>query len=334
MYTKKRMWLDRDKKAKKEWKTLMETAGLNTQEEIDYTIGIYDEKKLVATGSYADNVIKCMAVCKDYQSENFLTELIVHLMEKLEEDEVYHYFVYTDPKKTIYFESLGFKPIVQTKEVMFMEFGSPNFTDYLTFLNKYQKEGQNGAVVVNANPFTKGHRHLVEETSKKADHVYVFVLSEDRSEFSTEDRINMVKLGTEDLKNVAVLPTEDYMVSAATFPSYFLRDDAKEELARIQATVDAQLFKEKIAHTLHLKYRFVGEEPYSKVTDIYNESMKAVFREELELVIIPRRKIAGETVSATKVRQLIHEGKLEDIQPFVPQTTYKYIKDKKLLKGD
>ena len=92
---------------------------------------------------------------------------------------------------------------------------------------------------MNANPITNGHLHLIEETAKQSDYVYVFVLSEDRSEFNDEERMMLVKRATADMSNVIVLPTNDYMVSSATFPSYFLRDRAQESVARIQAKVDA-----------------------------------------------------------------------------------------------
>ena len=210
-----------------------------------------------------------------------------------------------------------------------MEFGHPNFEDYLSMLSNHKKEGNNGAVVMNANPITKGHLHLIEETAKRSDYVYVFVLSEDRSEFNDEERMMLVKRATADMTNIIVLPTNDYMVSSATFPSYFLRDRAQESVARIQATVDATLFKERVAPILNIRHRLVGKEPYSRVTEIYNESMSEVFQDDLELEIIPRLEVEGEVISATKVRQALSEGHPESIKNLVPSTTYDYIQNKK-----
>ena len=196
-------------------------------------------------------------------------------------------------------------------------------------LSNHKKEGNNGAVVMNANPITNGHLHLIEETAKQSDYVYVFVLSEDRSEFNDEERMMLVKRATADMSNVIVLPTNDYMVSSATFPSYFLRDRAQESVARIQATVDATLFKERVAPILNIKHRLVGKEPYSRVTEIYNESMSEVFQDDLELEIIPRLEVEGEVISATKVRKALSEGHPESIKNLVPSTTYDYIQNKK-----
>ena len=38
---------------------------------------------------------------------------------------------------------------------------------------------------MNCNPFTKGHKYLIEKASKENDVVHLFILTEDKSEFST-----------------------------------------------------------------------------------------------------------------------------------------------------
>ena len=118
------------------------------------------------------------------------------------------------------------------------------------------------------------------------------------------------------------------MVSSLTFPAYFLKDRAQLNIARVQAHLDATLFKERIAPVLHIKKRFVGEEPYSKVTNIYNEAMKEVFDPELSLTILPRLAIKGEIVSATKVRQALKEHNESLVESFLPDNVFAYLKDK------
>ena len=73
---------------------------------------------------------------------------------------------------------------------------------------------------MNANPFTKGHQYLVEKAAQESPHVYVFVLSEDKSLFSKKHVSQWCKRVAH-LPNVTVLSTEDYLVSSATFPTYF-----------------------------------------------------------------------------------------------------------------
>lgn len=328
MYSLKRLWL-RDQGVYKQWASLMDRAGLNKEEELDYTVGIYDNDLLVATGSYYHNILKCLVVCKAFQSENLLTEIIQHLVNRLAEEGEQHYFLYSKPSNELIFRSLGFQKIIAISEILFMERGLPNFASYLSTLAKGKKMGTGSGIVMNANPFTKGHQYLVETAAQQSQQVYVFVLSEDRSEFSTADRMEMVKRGVAHLSNVTVFPTNDYLVSSATFPSYFLKDSAIKTVAKIQAKVDAQLFKENIAPVLDIRTRFVGEEPYSKVTDTYNHAMQEMFGDSLELVILPRLSIDGEIISATKVREALKNQDDRRLRQFLPSTTYHYLKNER-----
>jgi len=327
-YTIKRIWLSKDKKGYEDWSNLMEKAKLHPEETLDYTLGIYDGRKLIATGSFNENIIKCVAVCKDYQAENLLTKIITQLIEEMNRNDYFHYFLYTKPAREEVFHSLGFKKIVANKDVLFMEQGPDDFTSYLHFLKENKKAGKGAGIVMNANPFTKGHQYLVETAAKENEQVYVFVLSEDHSEFSTEDRMTMVKKGVSHLKNVTVFSTRKYLVSQATFPAYFLKDKAELTVAKTQATLDAQIFKEKIAPILDIQIRYVGDEPYSKVTEVYNQAMKEVFGKELSLVILPRKAIGGNIISATKVRKALEKQDKKLLLDFLPETTYNYIKEK------
>ncbi|BDQ58909.1 [Citrate [pro-3S]-lyase] ligase [Enterococcus faecalis] len=309
----------------------MEKAELQTTEALDYTVGIYDDTALIASGSLSGKTIKCVAVCKKYQSENLLTQLVVHLLEKLREENQLHSFLYTKPKNEQIFQSLGFQKVVANQEVLFMEQGKPDFADYLDYLTQHKKAGPASSIVMNANPFTKGHQYLVEKAAKESPHVYVFVLSEDKSLFSKEARFAMVQKGVAHLPNVTVLSTEDYLVSSATFPTYFLKEKAPLEVAAIQATLDATLFKERIAPILEIQQRYVGEEPYSEVTDVYNQAMQQVFGQTITLTIVPRLAIGGELISATKVRKAMAEGDKETLKKFLPATSYQYLVEHKKL---
>ena len=136
----------------------------------------------------------------------------------------------------------------------------------------------------------------------------------------------MGKAGVAHLKNVTVLPTNDYMVSSATFPAYFLKDKAPLAQASVQARLDALLFKHKIAPILEIRSRFVGDEPFSKVTDVYNQAMQEVFQPEIQLHVLKRLAIDNQTISATKVRKALKEHDEQLLLHFLPQTTYNYLK--------
>lgn len=321
------MWLDRDKQTYEKWLSLMHRSDLVEGEEVDYTVGIFDGDTLAATGSYHRNIIKYLVVCEPYQAGNLLAKILNHLLEQMRSDGYSQFFVYTKPTNAIIFKSLGFKSVIEIDELLFMELGTPNFSHYLDFLQDHKQSGRGSAIVMNANPFTKGHQYLVEIAAQSSDQVYIFVLSEDRSEFSTADRMAMVKLGINHLENVTVLPTRDYMVSSAIFPSYFLKEKAQMTLAKTQATLDATLFKMRIAPVLDIKTRFVGEEPFSPVTDVYNQAMQTVFADELALKIIPRLAVNDQTISATRVREAIKEQNKSLLLEFLPETTYQYLKN-------
>lgn len=311
--------------AHQSWVSLLEKVGLAHDEEIDYTIGIYQNDQLIATGSLYINILKCLAIDPEFQQENLLTKLVDCLKGKLVEGET-HYFVYTKPEMIPQFKGLGFNEIVRTSELVFMEQGGPDFQDYMRELASYkQPTKKNGAIVMNANPFTNGHLYLVTEAAKENETVYVFVVSEDRSLFKTATRMALVKEGVKYLSNVVVLPTRDYSVSSATFPSYFLKNRTPRAIARSQALMDARLFKERIASFLVIGNRYVGEEPFSPVTAIYNEAMAEVFSTDIQLKILPRQRFGEEIISASLVRRLMKVGDLAYIKQIVPVTTYQEI---------
>lgn len=322
----KRLWLDRDTVAQRSWVSLLEKVGLAHDEEIDYTIGIYQNNQLIATGSLFLNILKCLAIDPDYQQANLLTKIVDRLREKVSEEGETHYFVYTKPEMTQLFKGLGFNEIVRTSELVFMEQGAPDFLAYMKELETYkQPTKKNAAIVMNANPFTNGHLYLVTEAAKENETVYVFVVSEDRSLFKAATRLTLVKEGVKYLSNVVVVPTRDYSVSSATFPSYFLKDRTPTAIARSQALMDARLFKERIASFLMISHRYVGEEPFSPVTAIYNEAMTEVFTPDIQLQILPRQRFGDEIISASLVRRLMKAGNLAYIKQIVPATTYQEI---------
>lgn len=326
MLTTKRLWITRDKVMRDRWINFLKVNDLQHDDQVDYTIGIFDKDELIGTASTYRNIIKLVAVCGDYQAQNLLTQLITELSNYLWSNSYTKVFIYTKPESVKYFSSLGFQTIAQTNSVAFMERGTPNFEQYANKLREVQVDSQKaGAIVMNANPFTKGHLHLVKTALKQCDHLYIFVLSDDTSMFSFEDRFRLVKEGTAHLSNLTVVPSGEYQVSQATFPSYFLKEQAEENIAKHQAELDANLFKNRIAPILDIKIRFMGAEPQSKVTDIYNEAMQKVFGEEMELVIVPRLQSENEVISATQVRKAFEKGNFSLIERYTPPSTYQFL---------
>jgi [citrate (pro-3S)-lyase] ligase len=174
---------------------------------------------------------------------------------------------------------------------------------------------------LNGNPFTLGHQYLVETAARQVERLFVFVVREEGSAFPFAARYRMAVDGTSHLPNVVVLDTSRYAVSAATFPSYFLR--RHDERARLQMEVDARLFGRHLAPAAGITRRFVGHEPYCETTAAYNAAMAAVLPEYgVELVEIERARGAdGGFVSATRVRAALASADWESVARLVPPTT-------------
>jgi [citrate (pro-3S)-lyase] ligase len=223
-------------------------------------------------------------------------------------------FLFTKAGNEMLFRGAGFYTVVSTNEVCFMENTRNGFDRWLSRLPRY--DGTVGAAVVNCNPFTFGHRYLLKTAAEAVDHLDIFVVSEDRSAFRFEDRLEMVKRGTADIANAAVCPSGDYMISAATFPTYFMKDEASAESAN--ARLDLTLFAEKIAPALNITKRFVGTEPYCPVTNRYNELMKEVLPAH-GIEVVELQRMGG--VSASFVRKALERKDLEAVRRLVPATT-------------
>jgi phosphopantetheine adenylyltransferase len=199
-------------------------------------------------------------------------------------------------------------------------------------VRKFKNENsiEAGAVVVNCNPFTNGHLHLIERALTKCDYLYIFVVQEDRSEFLFETRFRLVKEGVAHLQNTAVIPSGKFIASAITFPAYFGRDDSKKGVVA-DASRDLIIFATHIAPALGIRKRFVGEEPFSSVTNHYHKQMKEILpRHGIEVVEIPRLALDGDEkqiISASVVRRLAREANWDELSRYVPETTEKYLRE-------
>ena len=177
-----------------------------------------------------------------------------------------------------------------------------------------------GVVVMNCNPFTLGHRYLIEQAAKQVERLFVMVVREDCSLFAYAERKAMVEQGVAHLENVTVIDGSEYAISQATFPTYFLKrlDDA----ADTQMLLDLDLFRRHIAPALGTTVRFVGTEPTDRLTRRYNQLMHEVLADVREIVRLEKE---GNAVSASRVRKAMEQGDMSTIRQLVPPTTLPYI---------
>lgn len=312
------------------WRALLSREGLEADLQVERTVLIWEEDELIATASRQGNLLKCIAVDSMHQGEGLTATILTQLRQDAFAAGHRHLFLYTKPKNKLQFQSLFFYPVAQTEQVLLMEDQSGGIRKFLDTLPVHRTDGDIGALVMNCNPFTKGHRYLVETASRECDHVYVFVLSEDKSRFSAKDRLAMVQLGTADLPNVTVLSTGPYLISSATFPTYFLKEREKAE--SIHCLLDIEIFTKYFVPKFGINRRYVGTEPLSPMTQQYNDALQQYLPARgVALRVLPRLEMGEMPVSASAVRALMDAGDVQALSCIVPETTFHYMQANGLL---
>ena len=306
-------------------KAFLLACGLDYDAGIDFTCILEEEDEIIATASLDGATLKCIAVSPMHQGEDLTARLITELRREAFDRGYDHLMLFTKPANQMMFRPFGFYPVMRTADCLLMENRRDGLEAWLNSIERVDGE-RIGAIVANCNPFTLGHRYLIESALKQCDQLHLFILSERKSAFPPDVRMELAKAGCADLKNVHIHPTGPYMVSSATFPSYFIKDKARVE--GIYCDLDIRIFAGKIAPALGITHRFVGTEPNCPVTRFYNEQMKARLPEYgIELIEIPRREEYGSAISASRVRALLKENKLGDIRSLVPDSTFEYLKN-------
>lgn len=311
---------------RKEVVEFLNSFDLNLDNDVDYTIVIRRESQIIATCSKAKNVLKCFAVSEELRGEGITSTLISHLIDRLFEEGTYHSFIFTKPSKAHIFQALNFKLIHEAQDVALLENGIYDINKALdTMVKKYNiGDGEKSALVMNCNPFTLGHQYVIEKAAASSGEVIVFIVEENRSLFPFNIRYELVTKGVEHLKNVKVIPGGEYIISSATFPSYFLREEGSKLKAYTE--LDASIFAKYFCERFNIIKRFVGEEPYCKVTNEYNNSLKKILPQYgVELCEIKRKAHEDDAISASSVRELIRQEKIEKVKHIVPKVTWEFL---------
>ncbi|AOG60989.1 [citrate (pro-3S)-lyase] ligase [Spiroplasma helicoides] len=291
---------------------------------VDATLVIKDEKqKIIATCSKLNNVIKCIAVCKDYINQNFLNKLVTEISKLIYLEKQDEIFVFTKPENKFIFEGVGFDNIFVNDKIAFLTNKINNYKKYKTYIQNLLTGNDIAILLMNCNPLTKGHGFLIEYASKKYQQVYIIPVKEDVSLFTYEERKQMLSLFVKNFTNVALLKGSDYLISKATFPTYFLNEEDKIVIANSE--VDANVFVNLFENTKSKITRVVGSEPNSRTTNLYNNVMNTVLeKNNIGFEQVERYTINNNVVSASTVRKNIYENK--EWESLVPQTTIEIIK--------
>ena len=311
-----------------------------------------DGRILAGAGLYKD-IIKCVAVAQEARSEGLVAPLVSRLIAEASASGIHNLKVYTKPENQAIFESLGFKLLAQAPKAVLLENGR-GLERYCEYLRGFRKSGRSGVIVMNANPFTLGHKYLIDKASEQVDNLFVIPVKEDLSLFPYAERLAMIKKASakaggigefifpggtgktnfpEAIANpkhadasVIVLEGSDYCISAATFPTYFLKD--LSDAAETQMRLDLDLYSRWIAPALDASVRFVGSEPLDALTAQYNTLIP-------NAVVIPRLEMASagaianpthaDAVSASAVRKALYDGSFARASALCPVTSWPYL---------
>ena len=302
----------------KEYVDLLDSCGLRDEGDADIIALMTEDDRLIACGALAGHTVKQLAVDAVSEGQGAMASVLSALIAEASVRGIHRLFLCTKPGNLSMFRSMGFHPVIETAEAVLLENRKGGLDSFLASIPKY--EGVCGAVVCNCDPFTLGHRNLIEYAASRCDNLYVFAVSEKGSMFTPEERLEMISRGTADIKNCRVFESDLYLISRATFPAYFIRDESRADL--VKSDLDIELFCRRIAPALNISIRFAGEEPFSPVTRAYNERMKELLPEHgIGFEEIPRLA----EISAGKVRALIETGDFEKIRDMVPESTYEII---------
>ena len=307
---------------KKDVEKFLEGFDIKYERDVDYTIVALDGDKVVGTGSCAGRILKCFAIDPTYQGMGITNTIITRLLDHQYQVGNKHLFIFTKPKSIKIFTDFGFSIVEKTEDVALLD---NKIEELNQLLKNIEDQRESGAIVVNANPMTKGHLYLINEARKMTDLLHVFMVEEDGSTFPYDFRYKIVKEELEKFDDVLVHPGNDYIISKNTFPTYFYKDE--KTILKAYSELDTKIFGRYFAKTLNIKKRFVGTEDKDLVTKNYNETMERILPDYgIEVVEIPRASLDDEIISASKVRLFLKERKFEEAYKFLPEATIKALK--------
>ena len=325
---------------------LLQAAGLELPEDISFGLGYYEDAALRGAGFLAGNILCGICIHPSRQSAGLASGIVSRLIQHAAVQGIHKLLLFTSPAEMPKFQELGLKPVARSSHAALLEFGQPDCAAWLEDIrNAMQAQKQarqpgspdrspappqdarSGAIVMNANPFTRGHLHLVRTALLACAYVYVFVVEEEASVFPFAVRLELVRRGLSQYPHAIVLPAGPYMVSRASFPAYFTGKAAR---GRVHAELDSSIFALRIAKALNIAVRFVGQEPYCEVTASYNAALREILPQHgIECVEIERLNCDGAAISASRVRTLLAGPETlpawDTMQKLVPEKTLDFL---------
>ena len=182
-----------------------------------------------------------------------------------------------------------------------------SYIEYVKRHKRFIQEGTSvGSVILTANPLTRGHEYLVNYAKRHCSLLYVFIVEEDRFQYSTLERMSFAKKAFNN-PDIIVLSTGNTMTAFYTFPEYFSVSHASVARSDIQsADYHCFLFGKIVAPILGITKRFIGEEILGSITAQYNETIKRILPSYgIDVEVVPRLLDRdGIPISASRARSL------------------------------
>lgn len=318
--------IDLKSSQRKDIEDFLSSFSLKLDDDVEYTAAAVKNGEIIGTCSCSQNVIKCFAVKPEFQDEGIASKLLTHITDVEFDRGIYATFIFTKEENKSIFEGMGYKVVYSTGNVILLEGGTANIKKYVNdmVLKNHMLSNKKAAVVMNCNPFTIGHRHIVEMASSENEEVVVFIVEENRSVFPFDVRLELAAEGLSDLNNVKVIPGGKYIISSATFPSYFIKKE--DERLNEYTKLDAGIFGKYIAPSFNINKRYIGCEPNCNVTDAYNKSLIKILPDyNIDVELVERLMRNGRVVSASDVREFLAHGDFKKVREIVPETTYEFL---------
>jgi [citrate (pro-3S)-lyase] ligase len=318
-----------------EIRALLAKCDLDYEDGIEVFIVCRPQGHLIACVGLEGNIVKCAAIEPEFRGESLSLKLLSEVVHLAYERGHSHLFLYTKPENVAFFQGCGFYPLVEVPDYVSLLENTP--VGIRAYCNQLKAKRQPGAiigsVVMNANPFTLGHRYLVSEAAKACDWLHVFVVGEDASLISYRDRYKLVEIGIRGIDKATLHGGSEYMISRATFPAYFFKE--KGMVGACFTAIDLLLFRNYIGPALGITHRYVGTEPFCATTRKYNEDMKQWLQAAasskapaISVIEIPRMERLGGPISASEVRRLLNAREFEKIEALVPPATLELLYEK------
>ncbi|MGL5124306.1 MAG: [citrate (pro-3S)-lyase] ligase [Fusobacteriaceae bacterium] len=311
-----------------EVKLFLKNNDLNFDVTCDYTIVLRDENEIIlGTASKTKNILKCFAIDLSVRGLGISGQLITNITNKMFEEGFTSSFVFTKTENEDLFLGMGYKKIVNTDKVSLLEIGTENIEKILNKIKSdysLEEKKERAMLIMNCNPFTLGHKYLIEKAALENEEVLVFVVEEDSSVFSFKTRIELVRKGCANMGNVKIIKGTQYLISQLTFPNYFLKqdDDSLLEYTKLDVMIAGKI----ICPKFNIKKRYIGEEPFCPMTSKYNETIKELFPKfGIEVIVVKRKEQNNKAISATEVRKALALEEIEKIKKLVPETTFEFL---------